>query len=169
MVQTTSKQSNVNRIEGTPADDVLKGTRRRDLILGFKGNDTLTGQKQDDTLKGGQGNDLIKGGKGSDLLRGGLGEDGLRPGRGSNDRIIRLDDGDADLVRFKTGRAQPLRIDGPLDPVDRIVLGGVATADIRIAALKGDRVGIFIGKRLEAFTLGVPEEALTPLVLGSLG
>jgi Ca2+-binding RTX toxin-like protein len=163
-----SKKS-FNRIEGTPEDDLLKGTRRRDEIVGFKGNDTLIGRKKDDILRGGQGNDLLKGGKGSDLLRGGRGEDVLRPGKGKRDRIIGLDDGDADVVRFKAGRQNPLRIEGPIDPVDRIVLGGVATADIRIESLRGDRAGIFTGNRLEAVIQGISAEDLTPLVLGSLG
>lgn len=163
------KQSGFNRIEGTPADDLLQGTRRRDDILGFKGNDQLIGREQSDRLRGGKGDDLLKGGKGSDLLRGGRGEDLLRPGKGRRDRIIGLDDGDADLVRFKAERKQPLRIDGPIDPVDRIVLGGVATRDIRIEALKGDRVGIFTGGRLAAFTTELSVEELTPLVSGSLG
>jgi Ca2+-binding RTX toxin-like protein len=163
------KKPSFNRIAGTPGDDVLEGTNRRDEILGFKGNDILTGRKKGDVLRGGQGNDLLKGGQGNDLLRGGRGEDVLRPGRGKNDRIIGLDDGDADVVRFKVGRKNALRIDGPIDPVDRIVLAGVATTDIRIEALKGDRVGIFTGNRLEALTRGISVQDLTPLVLGSLG
>ena len=165
----SSKTSRFNRIEGTQDDDVLKGTGRRDDIVSFKGNDLLIGKQNSDRLRGGQGNDLLKGGKGSDLLRGGRGEDLLRPGKGKNDRIIGLDDGDADLVRFKAGRKHPVRIDGPIDPVDRIVLGGVGTDDIRIEALKGERVGIFTGNRLEAVFRGISVEDLTPLVSGSLG
>jgi hypothetical protein len=166
---SSSQASRFNRIEGTPENDVLKGTRRRDEIIGFKGDDQLFGRKQADELRGGQGNDLLKGGGGSDLLRGGRGEDVLRPGKGKHDRIIGLDDGEADLVRFKAGRQSPLRIDGPMDPLDRIVLGSVATADIRIEALKGDRVGIFTGNRLEAVTRGISVEDLAPLVSGALG
>jgi Ca2+-binding RTX toxin-like protein len=165
----SAKQSGFNQIEGTPADDLLQGTRRRDDILGFKGNDQLIGREQSDRLRGGQGDDLLKGGKGSDLLRGGRGEDLLRPGKGRRDRIIGLADGEADVVRFKADRRQPLRIDGPIDPVDRIVLAGVATGDIRIEALKGDRVGIFTGNRLAAFSTGLSVEELTLLVSGSLG
>jgi Ca2+-binding RTX toxin-like protein len=165
----SSKGSEFNRIEGTPENDVLKGTRRSDKIIGFQGDDALYGRKQSDKLKGGQGNDLLRSGGGSDLLRGGRGEDVLRPGKGRSDRIIGLDDGDADLVRFKAGRKNALRIDGPIDPLDRIVLGGVATSDIRIEALKGDRVGIFTGERLEAVTRGITVGDLTALVSGSLG
>jgi Ca2+-binding RTX toxin-like protein len=165
----SDRKARVNRIEGTPADDVLQGTRRRDQIIGFKGDDQLFGRKESDQLRGGKGDDLLKGGGGSDLLRGGRGLDLIRPGKGRNDRIIDLNDGDADLVRFKAGRRQPLRIDGPIDPVDRIVLGGVATGDIRLEALRGDRVGIFSDNGLEAVTRGISVEALTPLVLGSLG
>lgn len=165
----SSKGSEFNRIEGTPENDVLKGTRRRDKIIGFQGDDELYGRKQSDQLKGGQGNDLLRGGGGSDLLKGGPGEDVLRPGKGKNDRIISLDDGDADQVRFKAGRKNALRIDGPIDPLDRIVLGGVATSDIRIEALKGDRLGIFTGDRLEAVTRGIAVEDLAALVSGSLG
>ena len=164
-----NQQDRFNRIDGTSGDDVLQGTRRRDAIRAFEGDDQLTGRKESDWLRGGRGNDLLKGGQGSDLLRGGRGEDLLRPGKGRNDAVIDLDDGDADLVRFKAGRKQALRIDGPIDPVDRIVLGGVATGDIRIEVLKGNRVGIFTGDRLEAFTRGVSVEDLTPLVSGSLG
>jgi hypothetical protein len=72
-------------------------------------------------------------------------------------------------VRFKAGRKNALRIDGAIDPLDRIVLGGVATSDIRIEALKGDRVGIFTGDRLEAVTRGIALEDLAALVSGSLG
>lgn len=165
----SSQASRFNRIEGTPEDDVLKGTRRRDAIIGFQGNDQLFGRKDPDRLRGGQGNDLLKGGGGSELLRGGVGEDLLRPGKGENDRIIGLEDGDADLVRFKAERKNPLRIDGPIDPLDRIVLGGVATGAIRIEELKGQRLGIFSGNRLEAVTRGIAIEDLAPLVSGSLG
>jgi Ca2+-binding RTX toxin-like protein len=157
---SANKGSKFNRIEGTPENDVLKGTRRRDKIIGFQGDDELCGRKQSDQLKGGQGNDLLEGGRGEVVLR---------PGKGENDRMIGLDDGDADLVRFKAGRKNALRIDGPIDPLDRIVLGGVATSDIRIEALKGDRVGIFTGDRLEAVTRGIAVEDLAALVSGSLG
>ncbi|MEB3266375.1 MAG: calcium-binding protein [Cyanobacteriota bacterium] len=164
----SSPTPRITLLTGTPGDDVLRGSRRRDVITGLEGNDQLFGRGDRDRLRGDAGNDLLEGGGGSDRLIPGPGNDLIRPGRGRNDRVGPLADGRFDLVRFQAGRNDPLRFGRP-DPLDRIVLGGVATAEIRIDAIRGDRVGLFTGNRLEAFTRGISVADLRDLVIGSLG
>jgi Ca2+-binding RTX toxin-like protein len=101
-VADSSRQANLpasgtrlNRIQGTPLNDVLSGTQRsdqlnggngNDRLLGLGGNDLLIGENGNDYLHGGRGNDRLYGFKGQDKLIGGPGNDHLFDSTG-NDRL----------------------------------------------------------------------------------
>jgi Ca2+-binding RTX toxin-like protein len=67
--------STIDKIFGTPGNDVLKGGPDKDILVGQYGQDTIRGRQGDDTLKGKQDNDMIFGGKGHDRVFGGAGSD----------------------------------------------------------------------------------------------
>ncbi|WP_036487805.1 calcium-binding protein [Nocardioides sp. Iso805N] len=67
--------TSVDKIVGTPGDDLLKGGSGNDTLLGQEGNDTLRGRKGNDNLHGNQGDDLIFGGAGTDKANGGKNSD----------------------------------------------------------------------------------------------
>jgi Ca2+-binding RTX toxin-like protein len=60
----------LNRVFGTPGDDVLVGTPGPDLIIGLEGDDVMNGLGGDDVLVGCAGDDEISGGDGDDLIVG---------------------------------------------------------------------------------------------------
>ena len=65
---------NVNFIEGSAGEDVLRGlVGKPNLILGLGGGDNIAGGRKRDLLMGGKGNDKILAGGGDDLLDGGGG------------------------------------------------------------------------------------------------
>jgi Ca2+-binding RTX toxin-like protein len=83
----------VEKIDGTPFDDLLAGDEKRNVIRGKRGNDRIHGRSGADDVIGGLGNDrisgeagddLIKGQGDDDLLRGGDGDDTMRGGSGSD-------------------------------------------------------------------------------------
>jgi Ca2+-binding RTX toxin-like protein len=67
--------STIDKIFGTPGNDVLKGGPDKDILVGQAGEDTIRGRQGDDTLKGKQDNDMIFGGKGHDRVFGGAASD----------------------------------------------------------------------------------------------
>jgi hypothetical protein len=93
-----------NRIDGTPAVDLINGTpagdsifgkgggdvilsaQGADCIAGEDGNDELTGAEGDDSITGGNGSDRMFGESGKDAMNGGTGSDHVRGGSG-NDRL----------------------------------------------------------------------------------
>ena len=79
--------SDVERITGGTADDVLAGGPQNDVIAGGPGSDRLGGLDGADTLEGGAtdgGIDVLAGGPGPDSLSGGPGGDGLAGGAGDD-------------------------------------------------------------------------------------
>ena len=77
----------VERLTGSPFDDVLLGDALANLFVGGAGNDQLEGRESNDTLQGGLGNDTLRGGLGNDSVRGEDGDDGLF-GDDGNDTLI---------------------------------------------------------------------------------
>jgi Ca2+-binding RTX toxin-like protein len=77
----------VERVTGSPFDDVIRGDAQVNLLKGEGGNDLLEGGDQNDTLYGGAGNDTLRGGAGNDSLRGEDGDDEL-DGEDGNDTLI---------------------------------------------------------------------------------
>ena len=60
--------SSVERIEGSPNDDILSGDAGPNIVLGRGGDDEVHGAAGDDFLVGGQGSDAIYGDSGADRL-----------------------------------------------------------------------------------------------------
>lgn len=60
--------SSVERIEGSPNDDILVGDSSRNVLLGRGGDDRVIGLGGDDFLVGGTGRDALFGGPGQDRL-----------------------------------------------------------------------------------------------------
>lgn len=65
----------VDKILGTPGNDVLKGGPDQDILVGQAGADTIRGHRGDDTLKGKQDSDMLFGGRGHDRVFGGAASD----------------------------------------------------------------------------------------------
>ena len=57
---------NVEAVEGSDHDDVLRGNELDNVLFGGAGNDMLVGRGGDDILQGSSGDDLIDGGSGFD-------------------------------------------------------------------------------------------------------
>ena len=67
--------TSVERIEGSPGNDVLHGDDAGNVLLGRAGDDRVYGQGGDDFLVGGTGRDSIYGGAGADRI---YAQDGFR-------------------------------------------------------------------------------------------
>jgi Ca2+-binding RTX toxin-like protein len=74
-----SVAGSVERIKGSPFDDVLKGDRGDNVLIGAAGNDRLKGKKGRDRLKGKAGIDIL-------LARDGTRDRGINCGKGNNRR-----------------------------------------------------------------------------------
>jgi len=59
---------NVDAVDASPFDDVLKGSNGTNALYGEAGNDTISGLRGTDYIGGGPGNDKIDGGLGRDWL-----------------------------------------------------------------------------------------------------
>jgi Arylsulfotransferase (ASST)/Bacterial Ig domain/RTX calcium-binding nonapeptide repeat (4 copies) len=92
----------VNRVVGTPGDDVLLGTAGVDVIDGLGGDDTIVGRGGDDVVNAGAGDDRVWGGDGDDRLAGGGGLDVLNGGDGADFLLAR--DGRKDFLYGGPGR-----------------------------------------------------------------
>jgi len=66
---------NIDRLEGSNANNVLSGGQGDDELYGYGGNDILLGGHGNDYLSGGSGDDILIGGAGIDELHGGTGKD----------------------------------------------------------------------------------------------
>ena len=66
-----------NKLQGTPAKDILHGDASDNFLQGKAGDDELWGYEGDDRLDGGKDNDEIHGGEGDDILLGRQGGDEL--------------------------------------------------------------------------------------------
>ena len=73
-----------NVLNGLGGDDTLNGGDGFDQLLGGEGNDALNGDGGDDFLRGEGGNDALNGGDGADKLEGGTGDDVLDGGPGAD-------------------------------------------------------------------------------------
>ncbi|WP_212749538.1 DUF5801 repeats-in-toxin domain-containing protein [Acinetobacter sp. CIP 102129] len=73
-----------NRVDGTPAGDIMSGTADNDYINGHGGDDTISGGSGNDALLGETGNDILNGGDGTDYLYGGVDNDTLIGGAGND-------------------------------------------------------------------------------------
>lgn len=81
----TDTFTGIDRVEGSPLDDVMIGSIGSQIFDGGDGNDELHGDAGDDQLRGGLGNDMLIGGAGNDRLSGGTGDDILWGGEGSDE------------------------------------------------------------------------------------
>jgi Ca2+-binding RTX toxin-like protein len=72
---------------GGPGPDTLIGGRGNDSLSGSAGDDVLFGQNGNDAARGEDGNDRIGGGDGNDKLVGGPGDDRIT-GDGGTDRLL---------------------------------------------------------------------------------
>jgi Ca2+-binding RTX toxin-like protein len=145
------------------------------IVNGGIGNDIVRGLKGWDILDGGTGNDLIKAGNGRDIITGGAGHDELHGDFGWNTFTDERDNA-SDLIVIKSdeylinhiyGKAYN-NTDGSkcdiiegLDPIDRIRLIGVNSADITISNTSLTRnnitvtgIGIYGKGALEAMYTG---------------
>lgn len=70
---------NIENIQGSAYDDMLRGDERPNILQGMGGDDSvdggLMGGAGNDTLLGGEGNDWLRGEEGNDLIDGGSGSD----------------------------------------------------------------------------------------------
>ena len=83
-LELTLSSKNVERVFGTPYDDVITGNDLANTLEGLGGNDKLFGGSGDDILIGGSGNDNLYGESGHDDLRGDGGSDYLVGGDGND-------------------------------------------------------------------------------------
>jgi Ca2+-binding RTX toxin-like protein len=74
--------SDIEKISGTPANDVFTGSPGRDDFEGDSGNDEIHGAGGDDELYGGGGDDRLFGDAGNDKVQGANGSDSVDGGPG---------------------------------------------------------------------------------------
>jgi len=91
--QFTYFLENVENLEGSEFDDMLRGDENDNEIRGRRGNDTLFGQGGDDWLFGGLGDDLLYGDAGDDALYATKGDDTLNGGDGRDEASFRTSTG----------------------------------------------------------------------------
>lgn len=142
------------------------------VVSGGNGNDIIRGLKGWDILEGGAGNDLIKAGNGRDIITGGAGCDELHGDFGWNTFSDERDN-TADLIVIKSDEYLVNHIYGKafnntdgskcdiiegLDPIDRIRIVGVNSADISIIGNTTNKgltgIGIYGKGALEALYTG---------------
>ncbi|HEV7437632.1 MAG TPA: cadherin-like domain-containing protein, partial [Pseudorhizobium sp.] len=75
----------VDRLIGSPYEDIIDGRDGNDVIYGREGDDMIVGGKGDDTLLGGDGDDVLHGDAGRDVIFGGAGHDIVFGGAGDDD------------------------------------------------------------------------------------
>jgi Ca2+-binding RTX toxin-like protein len=113
---TTDNRGDVNRLVGSPGDDVIHGDGGWESIDGGAGDDEIDGEFGRDTLNGGAGDDTVAGGTDHDVVTGGAGRDTL-DGDSGND-LMEARDGEHDEVRCGTGADTAMADRAPLDAVD---------------------------------------------------
>ncbi|TVU55592.1 MAG: hypothetical protein EA414_00885 [Arthrospira sp. PLM2.Bin9] len=74
----------LEKINGTAGNNILRGNLSDNLIRGLAGNDRIFGVGGNNVLNGGDGNDIIHGGSGDDIIYGGNGDDMIFGSRGNN-------------------------------------------------------------------------------------
>ena len=81
---TLSASSNIEKIIGSPGNDILYGNALNNSIYGGPGNDKLYSGDGNDNLYGQAGNDELYGQEGSNFLYGGFDNDDLYTGAGAS-------------------------------------------------------------------------------------
>ncbi len=127
---------NVSLLGGSGNDTLTGRNGGSNLIYGNDGNDTLYGGDRGDTLFGGNGNDTLTGYDGDDLLDGGAGDDTLKGGVGADTYVFRRGGGH-DLINNVDGFTHTT-------PIDKLILEGLAPADIRLEKWSDYDLGIVI-------------------------
>ncbi len=176
-----SEKVQINRVaKASDNGDVLEGKQRDttvdgvvgSVLSGGKGSDRIQAMAGWDIVDGGEGNDLVRAGNGRDILTGGSGKDELWGGFGWN--TYKGDkDGSEDLLVIKSDEWQVNSHNGKagnnpdgskcdiieaLDSIDKIIMQGVNTSDLRFAGnvtgqgLVG--IGIYAKGALEALYTG---------------
>lgn len=141
----------VEWLEGSAHDDVLRGDENQNHLTGGDGNDNLYGKTGRDILEGGNGADFLGGGWGNDTLLGGNGDDVLQGSHGADlltggagaDEFKFLSGDGADTVTDFDPAADSLRIDGTVLDLNAPPAGvtlGSANGDLVISYGNGDQV-----------------------------
>jgi Ca2+-binding RTX toxin-like protein len=107
--------ADVEDIEGSPFDDVLRGRARSQRLFGLAGDDTLRGLAGGDEVIGNAGDDRAIGGPGRDLVIGNRGADILK-GNGSIDVLRARDHREDRVISCGSGRFETVSFDRRLDP-----------------------------------------------------
>ena len=176
-----SDKVQINRVaKASDNGDILEGKQRDanvdgvvgSVLTGGKGSDRIQAMAGWDIVEGGEGNDLVRAGNGRDILSGGSGKDELWGGFGWN--TYKGDkDGSEDLLVIKSDEWQVNPLNGKagnnpdgskcdiieeLDSIDKIIIQGVNTSDLRFEAnVKGQGltgIGIYAKGALEALYTG---------------
>ncbi|SER04649.1 calcium-binding protein, partial [Thalassovita taeanensis] len=130
----------IENIDGSIFDDVLRGDQNANELRGYDGGDTLSGNAGNDTLLGNAGNDNLQGQTGNDEIWGGRGNDTIDGGAGID--LLRYLDSTAGVsVDLAGGTAQ----DGfggtdtlsGLESVDGSTFGDVLAGDVGVNDLRG--------------------------------
>jgi len=156
-----------DKLFGQEGHDNLKGGEGQDALYGGLGNDRLEGEGGEDRLYGEAGNDTLVGGfdvcrdnlfggEGDDLLDSGLGDDYLNGGAGFNtligssgyDTFVVTSSGYAFIKDFKVG-------------VDRIILEGLNSTDLRFTGISKEGTFISNGTNSFAELVGVQQGHLS--------
>jgi Ca2+-binding RTX toxin-like protein len=177
-----SEKVQINRVaKASDNGDVLEGKQRDatvdgvvgSVLSGGKGSDRIQAMAGWDIIDGGEGRDLVRAGNGRDILTGGLGSDELWGGfgwntyKGDKDRsedllVIKSDEWQVNSLNGKAGNnpdGSKCDIIEALDSIDKIIIQGVKTSDLRFAGnvtgqgLVG--IGIYAKGALEALYTGV--------------
>lgn len=146
----------VDVLEGGAGDDVLSGGMDNDILDGSLGEDALRGGFGNDVLMGGFDNDLLLGEDGDDTLQGDAGDDVLVAGAGDNNL-----DGGAGDDKLVFGGTFGNHIVSDSAGTDSVILDGISSASISIAAGTGDNTNDLI------ITFGANDSTVT--IKGQLG
>jgi Ca2+-binding RTX toxin-like protein len=114
-------RSDIERVAGGSAGDLIAGDSSSEILYGAAGPDTLIGNRGNDSLSGSAGDDVIFGFDGNDAARGEDGNDRIHGG-GGNDKLVGglnddriVGDGGADRLLGKAGIDRLLAKDGQRD------------------------------------------------------
>jgi Ca2+-binding RTX toxin-like protein len=131
LVLTLSTDTGIEKVIGTPHNDLVLGNTRANTLEGRGGDDHMTGWDGSDTLYGGDGDDCIHGEAGTDLEYGGAGNDDigdqgsepLNAGPDTENDTMYGNTGDDDIF-LGDGDDFGYGHDGPIGPLASLYGGG---------------------------------------------
>ena len=139
---TVNSGAGDDTVFGETGDDELTGYYGNDTLDGGTGNDILWGENQNDHLIGGEGDDVLYGGNHDDLLDGGVGNDELWGLSGADRYLLRLGDGQDQIIEDTRNAATDVIEFGAGIVAEDLKLSGAGNDLLLTYSEQGDQVTI---------------------------